>query len=77
MCELARLREGERLRLQREAEAAKKWQARVRTADEEEYGRVVLIANTNRDEGSLSPAGSSFTEGPNHYFRTTNEALSQ
>jgi hypothetical protein len=39
--ELARRREEERLRLQREAEAAKKRQAR--TADEEEYGRVVLV----------------------------------
>jgi hypothetical protein len=49
--ELARRREEERLRLQREAEAAKKRQAR--TADEEEYGRVVLVANTNSDESVI------------------------
>jgi len=49
--ELARRREEERLRLQREAEAAKKRQAR--TADEEEYGRVVLVANTNRDDSVI------------------------
>ncbi|RLN15691.1 hypothetical protein C2845_PM02G38500 [Panicum miliaceum] len=49
--ELARRREDERLRLQREAEAAKKRQAR--TADEEEYGRVVLVANTNRDDSVI------------------------
>ncbi|CAN6296660.1 unnamed protein product [Urochloa humidicola] len=49
--ELARRREEEQLRLQREAEAARKRQAR--TADEEEYGRVVLVANTNRDESVI------------------------
>ncbi|CAL4928870.1 unnamed protein product [Urochloa decumbens] len=49
--ELARRREEERLRLQREAEAARKRQAR--TADEEEYGRVVLVANTNRDDSVI------------------------
>ncbi|RCV46693.1 hypothetical protein SETIT_9G552100v2 [Setaria italica] len=49
--ELARRREEERLRLQREAEAAKKRQAR--TADEEEYERVVLVANTNRDDSVI------------------------
>ncbi|CAN6285804.1 unnamed protein product [Urochloa humidicola] len=48
--ELARRRE-ERLRLPREAEAARKRQAR--TADEEEYGRVVLVANTNRDDSVI------------------------
>ncbi|KAF8780117.1 hypothetical protein HU200_001774 [Digitaria exilis] len=49
--ELARRREEERLRLQREADAAKKRQAR--TADEEEYERVVLVANTNRDDSVI------------------------
>ncbi|CAM0903370.1 unnamed protein product [Alopecurus aequalis] len=46
--ELVRRREEERLRLEREAEAAKKRAARVN--EEEEYERVVLVANTNRDE---------------------------
>ncbi|KAF8780504.1 hypothetical protein HU200_001631 [Digitaria exilis] len=49
--ELARRREEERLRLQREADAAKKRQAR--TADEVEYERVVLVANTNRDDSII------------------------
>jgi hypothetical protein len=49
--ELARRREDERLRLEREAEAAKKRAAR--TAEEEEYERVVLVANTNRDDSII------------------------
>ncbi|RLN00450.1 hypothetical protein C2845_PM06G12640 [Panicum miliaceum] len=48
--ELVRNREDERLRLQRDAEGAKKRQAH--TADEE-YGRVVLVANTNRDDSVI------------------------
>ena len=46
--ELVRRREEERLRLEREAEAAKKRAARIN--EEEEYERVVLVANTNRDD---------------------------
>ncbi|KAG8065746.1 hypothetical protein GUJ93_ZPchr0004g40098 [Zizania palustris] len=49
--ELARRREEERLRLEREAEVAKKRAAR--TAEEEEYERVVLVANTNRDDSII------------------------
>ncbi|KAL6882639.1 hypothetical protein ACP4OV_011329 [Aristida adscensionis] len=49
--ELARRREEERLRLEREAEAAKKRAARI--AEEEEYERVVLVANTNRDDSII------------------------
>ncbi|XP_020093740.1 coiled-coil domain-containing protein 124-like [Ananas comosus] len=49
--ELLRRREEERLRLEREAEAAKK--RRSRTADEEEYERVVLVSNTNRDDSVI------------------------
>ncbi|GJN09192.1 hypothetical protein PR202_ga27174 [Eleusine coracana subsp. coracana] len=49
--ELLRRREEERLRLQREAEAAKKRQAR--TTEAEEYERVVLVANTNRDDSII------------------------
>ncbi|TKW05953.1 hypothetical protein SEVIR_7G210000v4 [Setaria viridis] len=49
--ELTRLREEERLRLEREAEAAKKRAARM--AEEEEYERVVLVANTNRDDSLI------------------------
>ncbi|KAF2937129.1 uncharacterized protein [Oryza sativa Japonica Group] len=49
--ELLRRREEERIRLEREAEAAKKRQAR--TAEEEEYERVVLVANTNRDDSII------------------------
>ncbi|CAD6259996.1 unnamed protein product [Miscanthus lutarioriparius] len=49
--ELARRREEERLRLEREAEAAKKRAARV--AEEEEYERVVLVENTNRDDSLI------------------------
>uniref|UniRef100_A0A0D9W860 Coiled-coil domain-containing protein n=1 Tax=Leersia perrieri TaxID=77586 RepID=A0A0D9W860_9ORYZ len=49
--ELARRREEERLRLERESEAAKKRAAR--TAEEEEYERVVLVANTNRDDSII------------------------
>ncbi|KAL5675262.1 hypothetical protein ACJX0J_011393, partial [Zea mays] len=49
--ELVRLREEERLRLEREAEAAKKRAARV--AEEEEYERVVLVENTNRDDSLI------------------------
>lgn len=48
--ELARRREDERLRLEREAEAAKKRAARTA---EEEYERVVLVANTNRDDSII------------------------
>nr|CAD1835194.1 unnamed protein product [Ananas comosus var. bracteatus] len=48
---LLRRREEERLRLEREAEAAKK--RRSRTADEEEYERVVLVSNTNRDDSVI------------------------
>jgi Coiled-coil domain-containing protein 124 /Oxs1 len=46
--ELAKRREEEQQRLQREAEAAKKRQSRM--ADEEEYERMVLVSNTNRDD---------------------------
>ena len=49
--ELARRREEKSLRLEREAEAAKKRAARV--AEEEEYERVVLVANTNRDDSII------------------------
>jgi hypothetical protein len=48
--ELALRREEERLRLEREAEAAKKRDARVA---EEEYERVVLVTNTNRDDSII------------------------
>jgi hypothetical protein len=48
---LARRREEERLRLECEAEAAKKRAARM--AEEEEYERVVLVANTNRDDSII------------------------
>ena len=53
--ELVRRREEERLRLEREAEAAKKRAAR--TAEEEEYERVVLVANTNRDDSIIEASG--------------------
>ncbi|XP_051218647.1 uncharacterized protein [Lolium perenne] len=46
--ELLRRREEERLRLERDAEAAKKRAARV--SEEEEYERVVVVPNTNRDD---------------------------
>lgn len=49
--DLTRRREEERLRLEREAEAAKKRAAR--TSEEEEYERVVLVANTNRDDSII------------------------
>ncbi|KQJ84037.1 coiled-coil domain-containing protein 124 [Brachypodium distachyon] len=49
--ELVRRREEERLRLEREAEAAKKRAAR--TAEEEEYERTILVANTNRDDSII------------------------
>uniref|UniRef100_A0A0E0CUQ3 Coiled-coil domain-containing protein n=1 Tax=Oryza meridionalis TaxID=40149 RepID=A0A0E0CUQ3_9ORYZ len=49
--ELLRRRVEERIRLEREAEAANKRQAR--TAEEEEYERVVLVANTNRDDSII------------------------
>ncbi|OEL33443.1 hypothetical protein BAE44_0005538, partial [Dichanthelium oligosanthes] len=49
--ELARLREEEVLRLEREAEAAKK--RAVRMDEEEEYERVILVANTNRDDSII------------------------
>ncbi|XP_047066932.1 coiled-coil domain-containing protein 124 [Lolium rigidum] len=46
--ELLRRREEERLRLERDAEAAKKRAARV--SEEDEYERVVVVPNTNRDD---------------------------
>jgi len=46
--ELLRRREEERFRLERDAEAAKKRAARVN--EEEEYERVVVVPNTNRDD---------------------------
>ncbi|KAJ3681938.1 hypothetical protein LUZ60_014511 [Juncus effusus] len=49
--ELIKRREEEQQRLQREAEAAKKKQARM--ADEEEYERMVLVSNTNRDDSII------------------------
>ncbi|CAA6656049.1 unnamed protein product [Spirodela intermedia] len=49
--DLRRLREEEHLRLQREAEAAKKKQ--IRTTEEEEYERMVLVNNTNRDDSLI------------------------
>lgn len=49
--DLARLREEERLRLEREAEAAKKRAARI--AEEGEYESVVLVPNTNRDDSII------------------------
>jgi len=52
--ELAHRREEERLRLEREAEAAKKRAARV--AEEEEYERVLLVENTNRMNPSSRPS---------------------
>ncbi|XP_072956787.1 uncharacterized protein [Typha angustifolia] len=49
--DLARRREEERARLERDAEAAKKKHSR--TADEEEYERMVLVSNTNRDDSII------------------------
>jgi Coiled-coil domain-containing protein 124 /Oxs1 len=49
--ELAKRQEEEQLRLQREAEAAKKRQSRM--ADEDEYERMVLVSNTNRDDSII------------------------
>ncbi|KAJ6840482.1 putative coiled-coil domain-containing protein 124-like [Iris pallida] len=46
--ELEKRREEERLRLLRNAEEAKKREKRM--ADEEEYERIVLVSNTNREE---------------------------
>ncbi|KAL5984101.1 hypothetical protein ACLOJK_018203 [Asimina triloba] len=49
--ELQRRREEEQLQIQQRAEAAKKQQSR--TADEEEYERMVLVSNTNRDDSVI------------------------
>ncbi|CAL9101776.1 unnamed protein product [Musa acuminata var. zebrina] len=49
--ELQRRREEERQRILQTAEAAKKRQSR--TADEEEYDRMVMIENTNRDDSVI------------------------
>ncbi|XP_078155582.1 coiled-coil protein isoform X2 [Carex rostrata] len=49
--ELAKRQEEEQQRLQREAEVAKKRQSRI--ADEEEYEKMVLVNNTNRDDSIL------------------------
>ncbi|XP_029116865.1 uncharacterized protein [Elaeis guineensis] len=49
--ELERRREEERQRILRNAEAAKKRE--TRTADEEEYERLILVANTNRDDSVI------------------------
>ena len=49
--ELCRRREQEQLELQRRAEEAKK--KITRTAEEEEYEKMVLIQNTNRDDSLI------------------------
>ncbi|KAF8405498.1 hypothetical protein HHK36_010405 [Tetracentron sinense] len=49
--ELQRRREEERLQILHRAEVAKKRQSR--TADEEEYERMVLVTNTNRDDSVI------------------------
>lgn len=49
--ELDRRREEERLRVLRNAEEAKKKEKRM--ADEEEYERIVLVSNTNRDDSLI------------------------
>ncbi|KAG1355373.1 coiled-coil domain-containing protein [Cocos nucifera] len=49
--ELERRREEERQRILRNADAARKH--RSRTAEEEEYERMVLVANTNRDDSVI------------------------
>ncbi|KAF3321140.1 Coiled-coil domain-containing protein [Carex littledalei] len=49
--ELAKRQEEEQQRLQREAEATKKRQSRI--ADEEEYEKMVLVSNTNRDDSII------------------------
>uniref|UniRef100_A0A1D1XZ49 Coiled-coil domain-containing protein 124 n=1 Tax=Anthurium amnicola TaxID=1678845 RepID=A0A1D1XZ49_9ARAE len=49
--DLERRREEERLRVLREAEAAKKRQNR--TTEQEEYDRMVLVSNTNRDDSLI------------------------
>ncbi|XP_043710676.1 coiled-coil domain-containing protein 124 [Telopea speciosissima] len=49
--ELQRRREQERLQILQRAEEAKKHQSR--TADEEEYERMVLVTNTNRDDSVI------------------------
>ncbi|RZS27149.1 hypothetical protein BHM03_00060582, partial [Ensete ventricosum] len=49
--ELQRRREEERQRILQNAEAAKKRQNR--TADEEEYDRMVMVENTNRDDSVI------------------------
>ncbi|KAG0457232.1 hypothetical protein HPP92_022057 [Vanilla planifolia] len=48
VAELSHRREEERLRLEREAEAAKKRLSR--TTEEDQYKRMVLVGNTNRDD---------------------------
>ncbi|OVA16006.1 Protein of unknown function DUF1014 [Macleaya cordata] len=49
--ELQRRREEEQLQILKRTEEAKKRQSR--TADEEEYERMVLVSNTNRDESLI------------------------
>lgn len=49
--ELAKRQEEEQQRLQQEAEVAKKRQSRI--ADEEEYEKMVLVSNTNRDDSII------------------------
>lgn len=49
--ELQRRREEERQRILQTSEAAKKRQSR--TADEEEYDRMVMVENTNRDDSVI------------------------
>ncbi|RWR90642.1 coiled-coil domain-containing protein 124-like protein isoform X1 [Cinnamomum micranthum f. kanehirae] len=49
--DLQRRREEERLQILQRAEAAKK--EKTRSADEEEYERTVLVANTNRDDSVI------------------------
>ncbi|KAF8377750.1 hypothetical protein HHK36_031135 [Tetracentron sinense] len=49
--ELQRRREEEQLQILRRAEETKKRQ--VRTADEEEYERMVLVSNTNREDSLI------------------------
>ncbi|KAI4318571.1 hypothetical protein MLD38_032256 [Melastoma candidum] len=49
--ELIKRREEEKAEMERRAEEAKRREKRM--ADEEEYERVVLVSNTNRDEGVI------------------------
>ncbi|KAI4342211.1 hypothetical protein MLD38_026861 [Melastoma candidum] len=49
--ELIKRREEEKAEMERRAEEARKREKRV--ADEEEYEKVVLVSNTNRDEGVI------------------------